>query len=72
MTKSTGARELRRRREELFSAEHTLRRMLLHLCDAIGWARQMEDRSEYYGRIAAYATVRTAHVDVVAEQKDIT
>lgn len=41
MTKSTGKRAAQKRREELFSAELKLGRVLLHLNDAVGWARMV-------------------------------
>jgi hypothetical protein len=70
MTKSMGARALRKRREELFSAELVLRRVLGHLLESIDWAHRGSDDAEIRSLWEAYSYVCTAYADVIAEQTE--
>ena len=69
MTKSTGVRERQRRREELLSGEMKLRRVLLHLMNAIDWARRSGHEREYVARDAAFGIVRDCYRQIEAEQR---
>lgn len=69
MTRSTGQREKQRRREELFSAEMTLNRVLLHLKDSASRADRQPDLAEYYAIAEAFARVKLRLLDVMSEQK---
>ncbi len=69
MTKSTGARARQHRLENLLWADVMLRRVAMHLLESIGWARRDAYDAELCGLRAAYSYVRTAYLDIVAEQK---
>ena len=72
MTKSTGLMELRKRRGELFIAELTLRRTMLHVMSAIAWACRRRDETERRAQNDAYDILRGRYGLIVEEQRDIT
>jgi hypothetical protein len=69
MTKSTGARARQHRLENLLWADVMLRRVNMHLLESIAWARHGSWDIELRGLQAARSYVRTAYLDVIAEQK---
>jgi hypothetical protein len=71
MTRSTGVRGRKRRREQLFSAEIKLRRVLLHLGDAQAWARRYRDGTEAFSLWEAHCLVLARYDDAVSEQKEL-
>lgn len=71
MTRSTGKRAAQRRREELFSAELRLRRVQLHLVDAMAraaWCRGLQDAMAYKD---AFSLVSEALLAVLREVREL-
>lgn len=71
MTRSTGKREKQRRREELFGAELTLRRILLHVLSTAAWARRMRDVREQEAQGDAWEIVYARMQQIVKEQAEL-
>ena len=71
MTKSLGVRAAQRRREELFSAEMTLRKAWLHLLGSVAWARRMGDCGEVAAQVQAIGEVTRCLSAVLQELADL-
>ena len=72
MTASRGMRTRQRRREELLRGELILRRVLLHLAEALALAMRLEDyRADYHAQCLAYAYVMAAWVRVARELREL-
>lgn len=71
MTKSTGKMERQRRREELFAAELTLRRVEQYLFDRYKAAQRCRDVQDAGGYLRAYAAVTERRVAVVMEFEEL-
>jgi hypothetical protein len=67
-----GIRAAQRRREDLFGAELRLRRIQLHLLNAMGNASYYGADADVLGYNAALGVVGAALVDVLREVKDLT
>jgi hypothetical protein len=63
--------ELRKRRNELFSAEMSLRRAMLHLLSDASWALRMQDALEQKSQDEAWQILFACYRKVTAEQKEI-
>ena len=72
MTKSTGLMELRKRRGELYRAELSLRRAMLHVMSAIAWACKRRDEIERRAQGDAYDILRVCYGLIVEEQGEVT
>jgi hypothetical protein len=71
MTASTGARKRMRRRQELFSAELKLRRVMLHMLSSIAWAVQLRADAELHAQRAAFDSVYACYKRVMKEQEEL-
>lgn len=70
MTKSTGAREKRERREALFGAELRLYKTRAHLMDALARYESVKAIPEAYAVAQAFRIVNQALCDVAREMHE--
>ena len=68
MAKSTGFRERRRRREELFSAGLQLESAVRHLVSSLSWAKVHKADADYAALLEALGYVTDALKSVRAEE----
>jgi len=71
MTKSTGKRAARKRREELLRAELKIERVMLHLLDAMRLVRMCGADRAFDGYVSAFDEVIDRWDSVKKEQKKL-